>query len=290
MKIFGDVEKQSLKTPSNADGGFVLVLALVVLAVFASLVTLIISGSSSTARLARLAEDEAHERALLQAAAVRSFYGLMAEDTFEPLTFDPETMDDQWSFDSRTVRIIFEPEAGKADLNAADSRIIDTFLSDTALPAEIVSIVGRRIAEARADRASERPSISSVMAMLPFCARLGVVATVMEQRFTVFTRSRGIDPQAMPVDRLRRLPFIGDAEYRILTTPGPAHRLPLDDRRLRHLREVLSDPQPIYTLRLTPEAGGIERVISVQLTVDRPHVRVISDRQVVRAGGDLCED
>lgn len=277
------IPKRQQKTV-RGEAGFVLVLALVVLAVFSALVVLIISGSSSTARLARLAEDEARERAVLQAASVRSLYALIAEDTFEPLALDPAGLADRWRFDDRTLRITFEPEAGKADLNTADMQIVDAFLHDPSLPARIAVDAGRRIAAARR---TDQP-VPSVMALLPACARLGGAATAFERMFTVLTHGRGIDPQAMPAGQLKRLPFISASDYQILTEPGPIHRLPLDDRRLAHLRSLLSDPRPVYTLRLSPEAGGAERVISVYLTLERPHVRVISERQVVRAGIDLC--
>lgn len=263
--------------------GFVLILVLVIVGVVATAALVLLERSRSAVGTTSAAVDVARARALADAGIARLVQALRAEDDplLQRLLDSPAPV--PWRFADAEIRLSFLRESGKADLNAGSLELIQALLDG--MP---VSPALREQALQQIEAARQQPApLSSVLALLPPCARLTPVARLFEDRFTVLTGSRGISAAGLADEQLRRLSELTSADVETLRDRASL----ADDPRLAHLQRFLADEEPVYRLRAeatTPRGAHLVREAVILLSARAPMIRVLSQRDLAEPAAIAC--
>ncbi|MCJ2032091.1 hypothetical protein MKK50_22240 [Methylobacterium sp. J-043] len=268
--------------------GFVLVLTLLMLGTISgALVALLDEIRSSATDVGQLIE-EARARGVAQAAIVRAAGSVTAEEDSIKGLLEGRVRPVRWRFEGMDVELDLEAEGDKIDLNTGHIDLITSVLTRGDPEAASRAKLLERIHQTR--RSGE--IFPSVRALLEPCARMGALAARLERELTVLTRAQGIQLRRTDLGNLDLIPSITQADRDIIIQSFNSGRFPLDDRRLTHLRPYISINSPYYSFSAIIKNNGsifaLERQITVEFSVMKPNVRVVSGRWNMIETSDLC--
>lgn len=262
-----------------SEQGFVLVSALLVLGVIASLLVMLQSTTRSMASGidAEIRMREARHLADAGLARITAALDDLDDDMLAELR---EAREVRWKYGETEIELSLILESGKIDLNAGDPALIGSALqqitgNNTRAPEIYREILDRR--------AKGLPFSHAAEILLPQ-ERLSPLADMTREMFTVLTRMRGIDPLRASAAVLKALPGIGERDLVRLEQSRRELSLVRHMQQLSHLMPLFSTERPIYTLRaavVMQQGGKAVREAVVLIQRNEPRVLVIAQGSAI---------
>lgn len=235
------------------DDGYVMVAALVFVALFASLAASTLSSTAGAGAQARAGLHQSRSAALIDAGMASAGYALFAGDaTARP----PSSID--LTLAGGTVRVTIEDEAGRVDLNAADEELLAALyraFGGGRLQAESFAqavVSWRDTVREKWPAIAVRP-FRHVGDLLQVPGTAPADVDTLLQHTTVFNPQGSIDPLSAPLRLIAALPGITQADLESLATarlvPGTTTEA-VFARLVDPSRHLARNPSGIYRVSI----------------------------------------
>ena len=241
------------------NDGYVLVAALVFIALIASLAASTLSHTAGASAQVRTALNQTRSAALLDAGLASAAYALFAGDaTVRP----PSAID--LPLDGGLVRVAIEDEAGRVDLNAADEELLAALyraFGGGRLQAESFAqaVVSWRDMVREKSSAGEVRPFRHVGDLLQVPGAVPADVNVLLQHATVFNPKGSVSPLSAPLRLIAALPGTNQADLERLTVarqvPGMTTEA-VSALLVDPSRHLARNPSGIYRVRIAARVEG----------------------------------
>ena len=201
-----------------------------------------------------------------------------------------------WAFNGGVVRLSIQAEGGKIDLNGAPEELLQGLFESAGADPEVAQALAAAVVDFRDSdqersragaedqdymaagltREAKDAPFTSVAELQQVLGMTRPLYDAVEPALTVYTRSRGIDPETAPPEALRALPQIGPAEVEAVLGARAAGE--------EDLEAYIASAEPfltpiisaVYTIRAEARTSGgalfiREAVVSLSAVSDLPY-------------------
>ncbi len=210
------------------------------------------------------------------------------------LAFDGRPYD--WAFGGGVVRLSIQAEGGKIDLNGAPEELLQGLFESAGADPAVAQALAASVADFRDSDQERSPAgaedqdyaaagltreakdapFTSVAELQQVLGMTRPLYDAVEPALTVYTQSRGIDPEAAPPEALRALPQIGSAQVEAVLSARAAGEEDIEAYIASaepYLTPIIS---AVYMIRAEARtAGGAifirEAVVSLNAIGDLPY-------------------
>jgi type II secretory pathway component PulK len=268
------------KSRLRDERGFVLVSALLFIAIMSALVVRIMVDTLSVSRQAAAESQAARHVQVLDAALNRAIFAL--ENPSDELLGKMRSTKGGvlWRFDGLKIRIDLQAESGKLDINTADPVLLRGVIA-------LLFADDEAVAEAAIQRLSTWREAGRrfefVEALLRPADRLRHPVVNVRRVFTVLTGQTGVDPAAASDMLLSALPGQSRSEVEALR----AARAAGTTRRLTSshvLQNIIVRELPIYTVGAEIAADGSfsRREAAISIDLNTQNASILSWKTIVK--------